>query len=194
MTVMTKPVPQKSDQIEQSISCALLDGEDCAVVRVVGRGNFLNSVPLKRFADHLNARNEPKVFILDLQECETLDSTFMGVIASVSITQTRGDRHKLVVANASDHIRRLLKTLGLTHLLDLRDGSSQKAALERASSHLRPADDREVTRTEQILHTLDAHKTLVKIDEENELRFQSVIHYLEQSLKNAADGGEDVSV
>ena len=176
---------------DTDIRCAVLEDDDIAVVRVFGRGSFLNSVPFKRFADHLQTQGHPRQFLVDLAQCETMDSTFMGVLASVSIAQTKSGREKLLVANANDHVRRLLKTLGLTHLLSIHDGDHADRAISKAEEHLQAPSSGPVSRLDQILHTLEAHKTLVRIDDENELRFQSVIHYLEKSLQNAEDGKED---
>lgn len=176
---------------ESDIRCAVLENDDIAVVRVIGRGSFLNSVPFKRFADHLQAQGHPGKFLVDLAQCETMDSTFMGVLASISIAQTKSGRDRLLVANANEHVRRLLKTLGLTHLLSIHDGDHAERAISKAEDHLETPDTGPISRLDQILHTLEAHKTLVRVDDENELRFQSVIHYLEKSLQNAEDGKED---
>lgn len=176
---------------ESDLRCAVLDDGMIAVVRVIGRGSFLNSIPFKRFADHLQTKGRPGQFLVDLAQCETMDSTFMGVLASVSIGQTKGGREKLLVANANDHVRRLLKTLGLTHLLCIHDCDRANQAIQRAEGSMQSPDSGEVSRIDQILLTLEAHKTLVRIDDNNELRFQSVIHYLEKSLQNAEEGKED---
>ena len=169
----------------QQIQYALLEDEALACVRVSGRGNFINSVPLKNFADRLHKEGKQVRFVIDLQNCETLDSTFMGVMASISLQQQRDKCGKLIVANANEHVRKLLKTLGLVNLMNLREGHDE--SVERASDQFESPTEEEasVDHMEQILHTLEAHKTLCRVDDENEVRFQSVIHYLEASLKDA---------
>lgn len=173
------------ERTDKSILCAVLDDGRTAIVRVIGRGNFLNSVSLKRFADHLAARGKPETFILDLAQCETMDSTFMGILASVSLAQERGKRSRVVVANPNEHVVKLLKTLGLMRLLDVHEPERRKdrELLGRAEESLAPAEAAAITHAEQIDHTLKAHKALVPLDDENESRFQSVIHYLEKSLE-----------
>lgn len=189
---MTNAPVKKDEKARNEVLCAVLPDEDIAVVRVVGRGNFANSMPLKSFTDHLHKEGRPQEFILDLSQCETLDSTFMGTVACISLNQSRGGRRKAIVLNASEHVRRLLKTLGLTALVEMRDSSPVDTQhIQKADGTWSHADGQDLSRLEQIVHTLEAHKTLVKIDEENEVRFQSVIHYLEQSLKNAEAGHED---
>src|SRR5690606_8959102 len=148
---------------EPDIYCAVLDSGDMAVVRVIGRGSFLNSVPFKRFADHLIKGGHPAKFIVDLGKCETMDSTFMGVLASVSIAQSKREHEKVVAPNAHDHVGHILTTLGLSPLVEVNDSHGVKAAIDRAAAEpmLVPADNKPVVRIEQLLHTLEAHKTLV---------------------------------
>ncbi len=180
------------NKIDKSILCAVLDNQRVAIVRVVGRGTFVNSVPLKRFADHLAGHEKPETFIMDLENCETMDSTFMGVLASISIAQERAKRHRVVVANPNEHVVKLLKTLGLMRLLDVHEPDKKKdrELISKAENDLKPADSETITHVEQINHTLKAHKTLVPLDEENQARFQSVIHYLEKSLEEEGKGGD----
>lgn len=182
---MNRPQTEIVEEAAKNIQYALLDDEAIAVVRVAGRGTFLNSVPLKKFADQLAASGKPRQIIVDLKDCETLDSTFMGVLAAISLRQTRAGRDKLILTNINPHIQRLLKTLGLSNLIQLRDGTSEQEALRRAEGGLESPEERPVSHVEQICHTLEAHRTLVKVDEENEVRFQCVIHYLEKSLQDA---------
>lgn len=170
--------PEEQDP-SRSLLCAVIDGGEIALVRVVGRGNFGNSMALKRFAAQLHAQGKPGSLIVDLSACDSMDSTFMGVLAGICITQMQS-RAKAIVLNANDHCRRLLKNLGLTHLVDMRAG--QIAQAERAEASLAPARPVEASRLEQICLTLQAHKELVRLDEQNEIRFQAVIEYLEKSL------------
>ena len=182
---MNRPQTDYVEDAARQIQYALLDDEQIAVVRVSGRGNFLNSVPLKKFADHLATEGKPHQFIVDLHDCETLDSTFMGVLASISLRQTRAGRDKLILTNINSHIQRLLRTLGLSNLIVLRDGAGEQDTLRRAETGMEPAEVKPVSHIDQICHTLEAHRTLIKVDEDNEVRFQCVIHYLEKSLKDA---------
>jgi len=172
----------------KSILCAVVDDGEIALVRVVGRGNFSNSVALKRFAAHVQKASDKKpTFILDLGECEAMDSTFMGVLASIAIIQTQTFQNKVIVLNANDHCRRLLKNLGLSHLVEIRQG--QLAEADRGAASLQPAAATNVSHLEQICMTLQAHKELVKLDEGNELRFCAVIEYLEKSLEEEKGKG-----
>lgn len=170
-------------QAQNLVQCAVLDDGDVAIVRLNGRGSFLNSMPFKQFADHLAKQNKPREFIVDLAECETMDSTFLGVLAAISIAQERGGRPRVVVLNASDHVVRLLRTLGLMRLVDTNAGASALTAARVADSSFSAAADGGATRDERASHALEAHKLLCEVEAENKARFQSVIQSLEESLK-----------
>lgn len=185
MTAASKSALPGPATTPKDIQIAVIDSGDVAVVRVQGRGTFLNSVPLKRFAEHLFQRRQPAHFLVDLQTCETMDSTFMGVLASISLHQSREGRSRVELVNANDQIRRLLKTLGLTHFIHIRHGQPASEHVERAAGSLAPAENGHMDRSEQIAHCLEAHKTLVNVDSENEVRFENVIHYLQQSLDSS---------
>ncbi|MDK2973588.1 MAG: hypothetical protein PWP23_3343 [Candidatus Sumerlaeota bacterium] len=184
--VMESTETTSRDPVATNVQVAVLDDGRTAVVRVAGRGNFMNSVPLKKFADRLARKGHPERFIMDLAECETLDSTFMGVLASISLLQTRNGRNRLVVCNVNPHVQKLLTTLGLSRLMDV-NGAANTCAADLARAELAPVEDSEVSHTEQISHTLEAHKTLTRVDGDNAVRFQSVIHYLEKSLEEEQD-------
>lgn len=175
----------ENQDISRNLLCAVIDNGEIALVRVIGRGNFSSAVPFKNFASLLQNKGADLKFILDLQQCESMDSTFMGVLAGICITQMKTGRGKVIVVNANDHCKRLLKNLGLTHLLDLRAGNIVE--VERAEDQLAPAPAASVNRVEQICTTLEAHKELVRLDQQNEVKFQAVIEYLEKSLQE--EGG-----
>ena len=178
-----KPGPEEID-LNRSLQCAVLDGGEIAVVRVLARGNFNNSMPLKRFAQHVQAEGKVQRFVVDLQFCESMDSTFMGVLAGIAITMYQKQKSKLVIFGASDHCKRLLKNLGLLPLVELQDG--RMAEVERSEANLQTAEAPTGSRLDQIYLTLNAHKELCRIDSQNEMRFQAVIEYLEKSLKEEA--------
>jgi anti-anti-sigma factor len=173
----------------RDIQCAVLNGGDVAVVRVSGRGTFQNSVPLRQLADHLRERGKPRDFIVDLSDCSTMDSTFLGGLAAVSIAQKRGGRSPVVVVNANSQVRRLFKKLGLMQVLEVADDTADtKQVAESCRDEMAPAPvSGTVSYKDQIAHTLEAHKILCDIEAENTERFQTVIEYLEKSLQEESD-------
>ncbi len=173
---------------DNSLLCAVLEPERLAVVRVVGRGSFSNAMALKRFAQHVREKQENCRYALDLRRCDSMDSTFMGVLAGLSLDRLEGGKPRVIIVNANEHCQRLLRNLGLSQIIEIREEklptSGEESCEEISGDEATPP-----SKAEQILLTLQAHKDLVKVDEENEVRFQAVIEYLEKSLAEESRSG-----
>jgi len=181
-----KPTHQKAAETataDDTISFAELTG-GIAVIRVSGRGSFANSVEMKSLADHLAGKTGAGHyrFLLDLSHCETMDSTFMGVLASIGLRHLRDTSKPLVIVNANEQTARLLSTLGLSHFVNVRAaGHADAPVLD--SSMFQVAGQKEISRTERIIHMIEAHQQLCDIDSENAVRFEGVLKYLQESLE-----------
>lgn len=127
-----------------------------------------------------------RVFIVDLANCELMDSTFMGTMAGMALRLREMGSGSLTVLNANTRNRNLLENLGLDHLFSftLPDGVSA-APQQVARETLPPATPDAATQQKVIL---DAHVALVEADPENEERFKDVLELLEQeSSKDTTD-------
>ncbi|MCX7962912.1 MAG: anti-sigma factor antagonist [Candidatus Hydrogenedentota bacterium] len=161
-------------------------GDGVVVIRVRGRGSFANSADLKRLATELAQKylssGRKYTFVFDMAECETLDSTFMGILAAIGLRQIQDTGSKAIVVRPRDHVARLLHTLGLHHILRLRTGSEGEAP-KVDQADFKAADHQQQSRLDQILDMLEAHKTLCDIDSGNVIRFANVLEYLKDSLE-----------
>jgi anti-sigma B factor antagonist len=167
---------------EDTIRFAELSG-GVVVIRVTGRGSYANSVEFKSLADNVADRRGAGNyhFILDLDGCPTMDSTFMGVLASIGLRQKREGRDALIVVNANEQSTRLLKTLGLSHFISVR--TMQQADIPRLSENsFQCADRTDLSKADRIAHMIEAHEKLCDIEHENNVRFESVLKYLNESL------------
>ena len=55
-------------------------GDKVVFIKVVGRANFTSSVDFKALVKALSEKGHHR-FVLDLSECQLMDSTFLGVLA-----------------------------------------------------------------------------------------------------------------
>jgi anti-anti-sigma factor len=154
--------------------------QDVTVIRIQGRGTFQNSIELKHLTQTLRDKNPLIRFIIDLDKCDYLDSTFMGTLARITLEQKKAGSGYATVLNTREHTQRLLKNLGLSYILDIRDSTETVPVQEK---DFQKADAQEpVPKFEQIVHMIKAHEQLIDIDNQNEVRFQSVLKYLMESL------------
>jgi anti-anti-sigma factor len=154
---------------------------DIVVIRIDGRGSNLNSPAFQQVADGCFAQNPKTRFIIDLENCPTMDSTFMGALGGISRRQFRAGTGMTTVVNMSAQVHRLLEILGLDQVLDLRQ--------EPTGQPIPPVEGYEIgqppelSRIERTIHMIQAHEELVSLDGQNEVRFEGVLQHLRQSLE-----------
>jgi anti-sigma B factor antagonist len=165
-----------------SVGCA----ENRVYVRVVGRGTFQNGQPLRLFA--LQKIDEGRrEFIIDLSQCQGMDSTFLGVLAGIGLRLRQDGKLATVqIVNISPRHLELLQTLGLDRLFTM--NSSAPTSLADADYHKLP--DTDLT---QLSHPLDkdetadlmieAHDNLVRADERNATKFRELTRFLREAVE-----------
>jgi anti-sigma B factor antagonist len=84
-------------------------------VRVEGKGNFLNSGNFKHFAREMVDRGY-REFVVDLNDCAMMDSTFMGTMAGLALRLKELGQGHLRVVHCGERSRQLLSGLGLDQL------------------------------------------------------------------------------
>jgi len=153
-------------------------------MKLEGRGTFENSKCVKEFVQRMISKGHND-FVLDLEKCELMDSTFMGTLASVAFSLRDLESGLLRVVRANTRNFSLLEGLGLDHLFQVEPEPSPSLppALHKAGI-LGSAPD------EQRLAILEAHEALIDADPRNAVRFQDVIEYLRQEI---AEGGPEGS-
>jgi anti-anti-sigma factor len=144
-------------------------------------------VELRRLAEVVTQGTEGRNvrFVVDLDECITMDSTFMGVLASIGLNELKSLGEKLVIVNVNSQNMRLLKTLGLTQFMDVRQNHGDEIHVSDEDFHCLIKED--VSRTDRIVHMIEAHQDLCEADPSNNMRFESVLKYLQDSLKRESD-------
>ena len=161
-------------------------------VRVVGRGTFQNSQPLQRFAQDMIERGR-REFVMDLEECQGMDSTFLGVLAGIGLGLTKdGQTGKVHIVNANARNIGSLKILGLDRLLDI-----AAATLDPAQHpvpvrfQLLPGTDLtqllSLDRGAMAETMLEAHTDLIRTDERNEPKFRDVTESLRERIEHPDD-------
>lgn len=152
-----------------------------AYIKVQGRGSFKNAPSVKGYAVHIQDQGVPRL-VIDLKECTHMDSTFMGVMAGLSMERRRRNLSKITIRHVNTRNSELLEQLGLDRLLDMPSESQPDATppdLDRLKAS--PLEKQEMTRT-----MLDAHQNLVEIDAENSAKFEDVITFLRRKLGDKA--------
>ena len=148
-------------------------GSDPVVVRIEGRANFKNCSCLRDFVTTM-IHSGKRRFIFDFKECDTVDSTFLGVLAGAAIELKKSvPSGSLVAARVEPRNLELMRNLGLHRLLRI-DGAAA-ANLDRCDTALVSPENSEVETARLVLK---AHENLVQTDAANEARFQDVVAFM----------------
>ncbi len=164
-----------------NIPSAILVGVDGKVVmvRVEGKGTFLNSTGLKEFAKEMTNRGY-REFCVDLANCPLMDSTFMGTLAGIALRLRELGQGELRVVRLNERNRDLLCNLGLDQLFTI---DTSAGPTVRANTAL---PDAPTDKTTQAQTMLDAHQAVVEANPENLAKFKDVLEYLKNDLRGDA--------
>ena len=153
-------------------------------VKVEGKGSFLNSGNFKEFAREMVDRGY-REFIVDLDRCLMMDSTFMGTLAGVALRLKELGRGHLYVVHCGERSRELLSGLGLDQLFSIHSNGEiapECKSLERKAGGESPAEQKQETARTM----LEAHEALCQAAPENLTRFKDVLDYLKEDLHHEA--------
>ena len=139
-------------------------------VRVEGRGTFQNSAGLKEFADEMMRRGH-REFVVDLVDCELMDSTFLGTLTGVALGLRPAGR--LTVVRANPRNSDIMRNLGLDRIFDVED--KPPAPEPEKMSSAEPGGPQPAARRTIV----EAHENLVAASPENAVRFKDVLEFLQ---------------
>ena len=154
---------------------------DAVWVKVEGKGSFLNSGNLKEFTREMVNRGY-REFVVDLENCVMMDSTFMGRDGGVALRLKELGHGHLHVVHCGERSRSLLTGLGLDQIFDIHSNGTaapQCELLDREKANGSTDQKKKVS-----ADMLDAHQALCDAVPQNFSRFKDVLDYLKQDLNN----------
>ena len=147
-------------------------------LRVRGRATNKISPDTKEFCQRCINSGAKRV-IVDFSDCLAMDSTFMGVLAKVSIDgEEKGC--EVVFVNISAHLRELLEQLGIDGMFQFSTEKVNDVDFASLFDAAQQVDAQRLGRT-----VLEAHEILIKVDPRNLPKFKSVVEMLAAELGSA---------
>jgi len=156
---------------------------DKVVIRVVGKGSFLNSRNFKEGIQSLLKKKYENI-IIDFKSCTGMDSTFIGVLTGVTLRLIKKKANIIQIANITKINRELLETLGVIRFFNIIEEECDfNIDLEAVADTPEYPDEA----IDQIRHILEAHEHLMEADDQNKERFKLVAETLEKELKDKTE-------
>jgi anti-anti-sigma regulatory factor len=155
---------------------------DPAILRVRGKATYLNCTPVGPALEQLLRQGKREV-VVDFENCQGMDSTFLGILAGAALQLRRADPPgNLTLCRLGPRNLELVRNLGLHRIAHV-DESGQPSPRDAAHSRaLAPGTESEAESTRIVLK---AHENLVEADEGNERKFQDVIAFLKNQVEES---------
>lgn len=155
--------------------------ERTAFIKVPGRANYSTSIDLKSLVNELRQRGFAD-FIMDLHECITMDSTFLGVLAGMVLRHNgngnaNSEALEIELLNPNARVTDLLENLGVLDLFKVKNEEVPSTLL------FEPANHREASKEEVTRNCLKAHQILMEVNPENVPKFKEVTQFMAEDLK-----------
>jgi anti-anti-sigma factor len=159
------------------------------VVRLRGKGTMNESVALQEFATHaLGGPDATSLLVIDLTDCEYLDSTFLGGLALLHRRHNQSSPHRFQVFASADRRQKLLAATHLDRVLDLAQERPlvDVGALVELGRH---NDTRELVR-----HVMESHRRLAELKGPDHREFAAIADRLAEELGEPVAGDDDPTV
>jgi anti-sigma B factor antagonist len=154
---------------------------DPVLIRIEGRAAFTNSGSLKDFFAEMMRQGKTR-FVVDFQQCSSMDSTFLGVLAGAALELRRQPGPgpgTLTLTRVGERNLELIRNLGLHRLATVDAGNFAM----NFNGGVQTLDTKEKTEIESARLVLEAHENLISVDAANAVRFQDVLAFLRNRVE-----------
>lgn len=145
------------------------------VLRFVGEIRYTLSPSIDRYLDGIFSATPPSGFVIDLTGTDSIDSTNLGILARIAKSMLSINGSRVTVVSDRPDINSVLTSMALDEVFDITDHNLSVSAPEQEL----PQDDADRATLSRTL--IDAHRTLMELNERNEEMFRDVVVALEQN-------------
>ena len=144
------------------------------ILKLVGDVRLNLSTVFDRYVENMFKTGDYRSAIIDLREAVGIDSTMLGLLAKISIMAQHRSMVKPTIVSDNDDINRILTSMGFEQVFYIVDHlvSEAKELDELPAPELSENAVRD--------RVLEAHRTLMSLNEHNRQAFQVLVDSLEQ--------------
>lgn len=146
--------------------------------RLSGRATAAESGPFRTAAEELRVQGHRR-FVVDLTRCESMDSTFIGVLAGLGrrLQETGPGAARIRLLNLASQVQHQLDNLYVLDQFEVAS-SGPAASAEYQTVGVAPESKADLCR-----RMLEAHETLMELNPANIPKFKLVTQFLVEDLK-----------
>jgi anti-anti-sigma regulatory factor len=145
-------------------------------LKLVGELRFKDSHPLVSMLSSFEHDSELGALKLDLYKTDYLDSTMLGVIGELGFIFMQRSNSKPVIYCQENDIKKMIDTMGLTQLFEMKHVPCPQAELEVLPNLKGEQNYKDII--------IQAHEMLIKIDSSNKSEFEDLLRQLKPKDMN----------
>jgi anti-anti-sigma factor len=149
--------------------------EGIHLLRFVGDIRYPLAPSVDRFIDELFAAGAPAGFVIDLTETRNIDSTSLGVLGRIANRMRQCGAPRATIISTRPQINEVLTSMGFDEVFDI----VRDTAIARREGQVLAVE--EADRESLVRTVVEAHRTLMAMNEHNRELFRDLVAVLEQS-------------
>ncbi len=150
--------------------------ENFYIIKMSGNLKYTGSAGFDSFIENLFSNIENKEMFIDLTDADYLDSTNLGILAKISDTMLNEFNKKTTIISTNPDITTLLINIGFDNYFTIIDENPEESKIFTNISEI-VSKDRNMA-----LIMLEAHKSLMELNNKNNKTFSSVVKLLEDEV------------
>jgi anti-anti-sigma factor len=165
----------------------IIEGDLC-FVRLTGAILHPQALDFDALVQHVCRVGGPRQFVFDLTETEYMDSTILGVLATVARWASEQGLEPPILASPSADVAMVLSSMGFEHYFTIGDFRQQPDP-----TNLRSAPPVSSASPPKAQVLLDAHRALMAMNAKNRDEFRDVEQLLAQDVSLSSEAGKGAS-
>lgn len=143
------------------------------IIKLTGNVRMPMCSALKGYIGQLLELETMDAVLFDLSECSAVDSTILGLMAKLSVKVKEKFSIPTSIVSPNENITRILESMGFDQIFVILDSCTASDLELQALPILQESE-------EQLReHILDAHQTLMQLNEKNADAFREIVELLE---------------
>ena len=151
--------------------------DDRCFIKLAGDMKYPISNELSRVINDVCANEDNKIFVIDLSDVTSIDSTNLGLMAKIARCAHERKCDMPIIISINENINIILRSMGLGDVFKIVNMRHEVATHLVGVNPLKNEQKQSLSRI-----MLDAHETLIEVNENNRNKFEDVCSLLRHEL------------
>lgn len=148
------------------------------IFKLIGEVRAQSCISLDKLLNKIEQQDNVVGAIVDLTETSFIDSTVLGVLAKLGLKLKQTHKIQAVMLSTNSDITTLANSMGLGQVFVILNYCGDPSVCTRTLV------EEHITHQNMLTTVLDAHKTLMKLNQSNQNMFEPLVKQLQKEQEN----------